>query len=140
MGYLIEPDVIITKTVIIPEADAQIMDITPYTILGLQSSYVQCISVTLTGETISTPYAGFDHLYLKDDITSRIIGIYDETSNGQGISVGYVNFMLLNMKHPPNVFGAFIKANGTITLQFSQPITQGDGDIYVNFAYRLLKF
>lgn len=139
MGYLINTE-FITKTVTIPESNAQIMDITPYQILAY-SGFAQCLSVTLTGEPVQTPYTGFDHLYLMDNLSGTIIGIYDEVANAQGISTGYCNFMMLNMKHPPNAFGAVIKeGNSGISLKFNLPISTGTGNIYVNFTYRILQF
>lgn len=140
MGYLIQNGDIITNEIIIPQNDAQIMDTAPFTIYtNTNNTAIQLISLSLTLLNNTNSYIGFNHLYAIDDITLNILGVYDEITNIEGIKNGYYTYLILNMAHPPNRFGAWTKQNAGIQLQFAAPITGGDGDIGVSFQYRLIK-
>ena len=136
MGYLIQPVDIFTKTVIIPDADVQVMDVTPYTILQGTIGTIQCISLSVKVLPGGGAYINFNHLYLLDSITGAPVGIYDE--NASAIGTGYNSFLILNMKHPPNVFGAYSKDGGGLLLKFAQTVS-GFGDLQVSFQYRLIR-
>jgi hypothetical protein len=137
MGYVIQPIDIITKVLIIPEADVLVMDISPYSILQITNGGIQCISISVKVLPGGSGYTGFNHLYLLDTATIEIVGVYDEAAIGVPIDVGYNTFLILNMRHPPNKFGAFSKDNSGLSLNCSAPMS-GTGDLQVSFQYRLL--
>lgn len=138
MGYLINTE-FISKRIVIPEADVQIMDTTPYTILDYSGSgFIQVLTCAVTPDINQTvPYVGFDHLYLREQPTaSDRIGIYDELI--YQLERGYLSCLLINMQHPPNRFGASKKAFYGLALEFGLPITAGDGDLIVYLQYRII--
>jgi hypothetical protein len=138
MGYLINTE-FISKKIIIPEADVQILDSTPYTILDYSGSgFIQVLTCAVTPDiNQSTPYAGFDHLYLRDqNPANAIIGIYDELNFG--LEANYLSCLIINMNHPPNRFGAVKKVSNGLALEFGLPITAGDGDLIVYLQYRII--
>jgi hypothetical protein len=138
MGYLINTE-FISKKIIIPEADVQILDSTPYTILDYSGSgFIQVLTCALTPDiNQSTPYSGFDHLYLRDQNPANAkIGIYDELNFG--LEANYLSCLIINMNHPPNRFGAVKKSGNGLALEFGLPITAGDGDLIVYLQYRII--
>jgi hypothetical protein len=138
MGYLINTE-FISKKIIIPEADVQVMDATPYTILDYSGNgFIQVLSCAVTPDiNQSTAYAGFDHLYLRDQNPANgRLGIYDELLFP--LSANYLSCLLINMIHPPNRFGAVKKIARGLSLQFGLPISAGDGDLIVFLQYRIL--
>lgn len=138
MGYLIQNTDIITKYLIIPDAEVQLMDFSPYAILKATPGGIQCISISVKVLPGGGAYTNFNHLYLIDTVTGIPVGLYDEAASGVGLGTGYNTFLILNMKHPPNVFGAYSKDGSGLSLQFAQPVS-GFGDLQVSFQYRLIK-
>jgi hypothetical protein len=138
MGYLINTE-FISKRIIIPEADVQIMDTTPYTILDYSGSgYIQTLTCAVTPDSNQTaPYTGFDHLYLRNQPSAADrLGIYDEIV--LPLSFGYLSSLIINMIHPPNRFGTIKKIANGLALEFNLPITAGDGDLIVFLQYRII--
>lgn len=138
MGYLINTE-FISKKIIIPEADVQIMDATPYIILDYSGSgFIQVLSCAVTPDVNqSTPYAGFDHLYLREQSPANArIGVYDELNFN--LQANYLSCLIINMNHPPNRFGAVKKSARGLSLEFGLPITGGDGNLIVFLQYRIL--
>jgi hypothetical protein len=138
MGYLINTD-FISKKIIIPEASVQVMDATPYTILDYSGSgFIQVLTCAVTPDiNQSTPYAGFDHLYLRDQSPANArIAVYDQLIFG--LEVNYLSCLLINMNHPPNRFGAVKKLGNGLSLEFGLPISAGDGDLIVFLQYRII--
>jgi len=138
MGYLINTEFISTK-IVIPEADVQIMDATPYTILDYSGSgFIQVLSCAATPDiNQSTPYTGFNHLYLRDQSPANArLGIYDEQLFQ--LELNYLTCLIINMNHPPNRFGAVKKSARGLALQFNSPITAGDGNLIVFLQYRII--
>jgi len=138
MGYLLNTD-FISKRIIIPQADVQIMDTTPYTILDYSGSgYIQTLTCAVTPNSNQTiPYTGFDHLYLRNQPSAADkLGIYDELV--YPLEFGYLSSLIINMIHPPNRFGTIKKAVNGLALEFSLPITAGDGDLIVYLQYRII--
>jgi hypothetical protein len=138
MGYLINTE-FISKKIIIPEADVQVMDATPYTILDYSGNgFIQVLSCAVTPNiNQSTPYAGFDHLYLRDQSPANArIAVYDELNFG--LEANYLSCLIINMNHPPNRFGAVKKSGNGLSLEFGLPISAGDGDLIVFLQYRIL--
>lgn len=138
MGYLINSE-FISKKIIIPEADVQILDSTPYVILDYSGDgLIQVLSCAVTpNSNQATTYLGFGHLYLRDQPTSLAkIAIYDEAI--AGLELNYLSSLIINMNHPPNTFGSQKKLGNGLALQFQTPITQGDGDLIVFIQYRIL--
>lgn len=138
MGYLINTE-FISKKIVIPESDVQIMDSTPYTILDYSGSgFIQCLTCAVSPDiNQTTPYIGFDHLYLrtKPSAANRL-GVYDELS--YQLETNYLACLNINMNHPPNRFGVAQKASTGLALEFGAPITGGDGDLIVFFQYRII--
>jgi hypothetical protein len=138
MGYLINTE-FISKKIIIPQADVQIMDTTPYTILDYSGSgFIQTLTCAVTPDINQTiPYTGFDHLYLREQPSAaNKIGIYDE--NVYQLEVTYLSSLIINMSHPPNRFGSVKKAFNGLALEFGLPIASGDGDLIVYLQYRII--
>jgi hypothetical protein len=138
MGYLINTEFISTK-IIIPEADVQVLDSTPYTILNYSGSgFIQCLTCAVTPDINQTaPYIGFDHLYLRTKPSAaNILGVYDELT--YQLETNYLSCLNINMQHPPNRFGVAQKASTGLALEFNQPITAGDGDLIVFLQYRII--
>ena len=138
MGYLINTE-FISKRIVIPEADVQIMDTTPYTILDYSGSgFIQTLSCAVTPDSNQTvPYIGFDHLYLRTKPSAAFrLGVYDELS--YQLETNYLSCLLINMQHPPNRFGVAQKGLTGLALEFGSPITAGDGDLIVYLQYRII--
>jgi len=138
MGYLINTEFISTK-IIIPEADVQAMDATPYTILDYSGNgFIQVLTCAVTPDiNQTTPYQGFDHLYLRDQNPANArIGVYDELNFP--LEINYLSLLIINMNHPPNRFGSVKKTSNGLSLEFNLPITGGDGDLIVYLQYRIL--
>jgi hypothetical protein len=138
MGYLINTE-FISKKIIIPESNVQVMDATPYNILDYSGNgFIQVLSCAVTPDiNQSTPYIGFDHLYLRDQTpANNRIGIYDELNFN--LEANYLSCLIINMNHPPNRFGAAKKTANGLSLEFGSPITGGDGNLIVFLQYRIL--
>lgn len=131
MGYLVK-STFLTKTLVIPEADVQLLHTAPYTILsGIPGIYLQpivCI-VQIMNNSINA-YAGFSNLYLEG---LSPIGTLDETNNILGNQ--YSNAILINVDHPPTTPGGTSKAGIGLSLRFGSPISAGDGDMKVILYY-----
>jgi len=138
VGYLINTE-FISKRIVIPEADVQIMDTTPYTILDYSGSgFIQVLTCAVTPDSNQIlPYTGFDHLYLRTKPSAAFkLGVYDELS--YQLEIGYLSCLLINMQHPPNRFGVAQKLSTGLALEFNLPITTGDGDLIVYLQYRII--
>jgi hypothetical protein len=138
MGYLINTEFISTK-IVIPEADVQVLDSTPYTILNYSGSgFIQTLTCAVTPDiNQTTPYTGFDHLYLRTQPTASIrLGVYDELT--YQLETNYLSCLIINMQHPPNRFGVAQKAFTGLALEFGLPISGGDGDLIVFLQYRII--
>ena len=138
MGYLINTE-FISKKIIIPEADVQVMDSAPYTILDYSGNgFIQCLTCAVTVDINQTAtYDGFDHLYLRTKPSASVrLGVYDELN--YPLETNYLACLNINMSHPPNRFGVAQKLSTGLALEFGSPITQGDGDLIVFLQYRII--
>lgn len=137
MGYLIDAPLIKSVTVIIPEADAQIMDTTPFKIFtGIANVYINPLFCTLQVVSGGTDYTGFGNLNLTSNPFGGQLGVLDETSGILGNP--YSSAMLINCGHPPTTPGGNSKAGYGLYLNFQNAITTGTGDIKVVLYYTLL--
>ena len=99
MGYLINTE-FISKKIVIPEADVQVMDSVPYTILDFSGSgFIQTLSCAVSPNINQTlPYTGFDHLYLRTHPTAaNRLGVYDELS--YQLETNYLACLNINLNH-----------------------------------------
>lgn len=140
MGYLIDPNFIKKVTVVIPTADVQIMDTTPYTIItGNNLNFYVPIACTIQiSANQTTPYTGFTHLHLmntQNPGVGNICATYSaNASSSSDLITGNVLYsMLCNFQATPNRFGG-INANKPVEIFFDAPVT-GNGDMIVNLFY-----
>lgn len=137
MGYLIDAPLIKSVTVIIPEADAQQMDTTPYRILtGIPNVYINPLFCTLQVVSGGSLYIGYSNLYLTSFAFGSVIGTLDENNNI--LDNQYSCAMLININHPPTTPGGTSKAGYSLYLNFQNAITNGTGDIKVILYYTAL--
>lgn len=138
MGYLIDNTSFIKYHIaIIPEADAQVMDVTPYRIFdGITNTYINPLFCTLQVVAGGTDYQGWNNLYLTSNPFGGRLGTMDE--NTVILGNPYSAAMLINCSHPPTAPGGASKANYSLYLNFQNPISNGTGDIKVILFYTTL--
>jgi hypothetical protein len=143
MGYLIEQTLIKKLTVVIPEADVQVMDSTPYTLLpgnGINVFIPIACTIQIAANQ-TTPYTGFTHLHLmntQNPGVGNITATYAiNASSANSLTTGNILYsMLCNFQASPNRFGG-INANKPIDIFFDLPVT-GNGDMIVNLLYFII--
>jgi hypothetical protein len=143
MGYLIDTGLIKKLTVVIPEADVQVMDSTPYTLLqgnGI-NVFVPIACTIQIAANQTTPYTGFTHLHLmntQNPGVGNITATYSlNASASNNLTTGNILYsMLCNFQASPNRFGG-INANKPIEIFFDAAVT-GDGDMIVNLFYYII--
>ena len=142
MGYLIDKSFIEKKTVIIPQADVQIMDTVRYPLISTTPGTIFipiACHIMLMNQT--TPYTGFNHIHLTCSQTFSVGELCATYAANAGPSVdldaSYTYSMLCNFQTstlpPVNRFGA---TNGALGLEmfFDAPVV-GDGDMIVNVLF-----
>lgn len=143
MGYLIEQTLIRKVTVTIPEADVQIMDATPYTLIQGNNVNtilpIACYIQIAANQT--TPYTGAVHIHLSNTVSYAVGNIcatyaLNSSTTNSLITGNIIYSMLCNFQAIPNRFGG-IAANKSLEIFFDTPVT-GDGDMIVNVLYYLL--
>jgi hypothetical protein len=135
MGYLIDTSIIRQHTTIIPSADAQILDSTPFEIFPpVLDTYIYPISVNLLVQKNSTAaYIGYNVIELINGTTTAIIATCRESR--AILDYGYSVNLCMDNNFPPFDPGSTIKSNNPLRLKFRLPITAGDGDILVIINY-----
>jgi hypothetical protein len=137
MGYLIDnSNPYLTKITVIPEADVQQLDNTAQRVLDGESGFF-LIPIFIGLKVLSnstTPYLGYSHIYVTSSPFGKINATFD-AAGGNILGYTYYNAMDVYMSHPPNVPGGTFKENLTLYINFSTPITAGDGDLEVTIYY-----
>lgn len=104
MGYLIK-NVIEKIEVIVPLADVLTLDTIPYTIIPFtnNNNYTILAANMQVENVLGNQITDFGHFYLeyKPGVKSAV---YDE--NVRDIEVETINNFIINMSHPPNIFGS----------------------------------
>jgi hypothetical protein len=115
MGYLIKQTIKKVK-VRIPQADVLTLDTIPYVIIPFSNNNnYTVLAANLQVDNVSGNLINsFGHFYLfYKPAPSPKFAIYDEISFGQNIiEADITSNFILNMSHPPNVFGS--RTNKTI--------------------------
>jgi hypothetical protein len=147
MGYLIEqPQLDIKKlTVIIPQADVQLMDsAAAFTLIDPGFQYIvapiACFLQIEANQT--TAYTGFNHVHLSTSETytvGAICGTYSINASATNNleSGGNAYGMLLNFQASPNRFGGLLILK-KCQIFFDTLPTAGDGDMKVTLFYNIL--
>jgi hypothetical protein len=142
MGYLIDTGLIKKLTVVIPEADVQVMDSTPYTLLPGNNIniYVPIACTIQIAANQTTPYTGFIHLHLTNRQTTSVTNIaatYSANAVNNNLETGNNLYsMLCSFQASPNRFGGS-NGNKPLEIFFDNPVT-GDGDMIVNLFYYII--
>jgi len=143
MGYLIEQTLIKKLSVVIPEADVQVMDSTPYTLLqgNGKNVFVPIACTIQIAANQTTPYTGFTHLHLTNTQNYGVGNITASyainASSGNNLTTGNNLYsMLCNFQASPNRFGG-INANKPLEIFFDAAVT-GNGDMIVNLLYYII--
>jgi hypothetical protein len=143
MGYLLDTGFIKKLTVVIPEADVQVMDTTPYTLISGNNINVfipiACTIQIAANQT--TPYTGPTHLHLTNTQNTSVGNISAtyalNASTVPGLITGNIIYsMLCNFQATPNRYGG-INANKSLEIFFDAAVT-GDGDMIVNLLYYII--
>ena len=107
MGYLIDRQILKTQ-VVLTASQVSNLDGTPVLvfdrILGIPENNYTILAAQLSTTDNLTFISGFGHFYLQYDVTQKF-AIYDENV-GIILPTNRSNFML-NMSHPPNIFGSY---------------------------------
>jgi len=146
MGYLIEQQTDIKKlTLIIPQADVQVMDTTaPFTLIntGLQFTVAPIACFISIEANQTTPYSGFNHIHLSTSNTytvGAICATYSANASATNNleSSGTAYGMLVNFQASPNRFGGLLTIK-ECEIFFDTLPTAGDGDMKVILYYTIL--
>lgn len=136
MGYLIN-DNVLSKKIVIPQADVLNLDTTPFNILQpVNNSFVLLKYACLTAANNQTiGYQGFQHIYILGTGSTPPLALYEENSDIRPI---YLTIFNLASTHPPSRFGSIVKINNGLDIAFSNAVTLGDGDLIVYIEYKIL--
>ena len=142
MGYLIDTGLIKKLTVVIPEADVQVMDSTPYTLLpgnGI-NIFVPIACTIQIAANQTTPYTGFTHVHLTNRQSTNVGNIaatYSANAVNNNLETGNNLYsMLCSFQASPNRYGGS-NANKPVEIFFDAAVT-GDGDMIVNLFYYII--
>jgi hypothetical protein len=137
MGYLIDnTTTYLTNITVIKSADVQQLDNTPKSVLNGESGFF-LIPIFIGLKVLknsTTAYLGYSHIYITSSPFGKKNASFD-AAGGNILGFKYYNVMDLYMSHPPNVPGGTFKENLTLYINFSTPITAGDGDLEVTIYY-----
>jgi hypothetical protein len=130
MGYLIKTSIEKIE-VIIPQADIITLNTIPVDIIGNKNFYYTIISANLKMQNLGENVQTFGHFYLGYNTPLEKIAIYDE--NAGIITTRQSNF-IINMSHPPNIFGSVSSFAIGLQLEAQLPPT-ATGDMICTIYY-----